>query len=239
MPTTNDRRIHGAATTTTTAKMRPELKAIAPERIRRLPVDPDRGYPVPWFVAWIDGKPEFRVGDVKKYAQAVREKLCWVCGEVLGRYCWFTIGPMCTINRISSEPPSHRECAEFSARACPFLARPKMERRPGELPDGLRIGDGPMFGGCGLEHNPGATVLYLPMTFARFADGKGGHLFHLGEPLEVEWWTEGRKATPTEAAAAFNLGADRLKALAELQGAAAVREFRRLHARALMLLPKG
>lgn len=29
----------------------------------------------------------------------------------------FVVGPMCELNRISGEPPSHRECAEFSA-AC-------------------------------------------------------------------------------------------------------------------------
>jgi len=31
-----------------------------------LPIDPDRGYPVPWFVAWVNGKPDFRVIGVGK-----------------------------------------------------------------------------------------------------------------------------------------------------------------------------
>jgi hypothetical protein len=219
------------------APMKPDLAAIAPERIKRLPVDPDRGYPVPYFVAWVEGKPEFRVADARKYARAVREKLCWVCGERTGRYCWFTIGPMCIINRISAEPPAHRDCAEFSVRACPFLARPRMERRTGDLADGSPIGAGTTGGGFALLHNPGATVLYLPMTFDRRPDGHGGHLFHLGEPLEVEWWTEGRRATAAEARAAFDVGAERLKTLAEGNGAAGVREFGRLHARARQLLP--
>lgn len=214
--------------------MRPDLARIAPDRIRRLPVDPVRGYPVPWFVSWIDGRPEFRAADAKKYARAVREKLCWVCGEVLGRRAWFVIGPMCSINRISAEPPSHLECATFSVRACPFLARPAMERRTNDLPDG----PAEMMGGVGLLHNPGATLLYLTVTAERRSDGAGGHLFHLGEPLEVQWWMEGRRATPAEAAAAFDLGAERLKKLAEGNGAAAVREFHRLHARALALLPQ-
>jgi hypothetical protein len=39
-------------------RLRPELTEL-PLRMRGLPLD-ERGYPVPWFVAWIDGKPEFR-----------------------------------------------------------------------------------------------------------------------------------------------------------------------------------
>jgi hypothetical protein len=48
-----------------------------------LPVD-ERGFPVPWFVAWFDGKPEFRAMDGLKWIRAVREHLCWVCGGRLG-----------------------------------------------------------------------------------------------------------------------------------------------------------
>src|SRR5258708_35755545 len=99
-----------------------------PSRMLSLPID-DRGYVVPWFVDWIDGKPEFRAMDGKKFVRAVREKLCWVCGERLGRYMTFVAGPMCGINRTSSEPPSHLECARWSARNWPFLSNPEMIRR--------------------------------------------------------------------------------------------------------------
>jgi hypothetical protein len=218
-------------------RMRPELERIAPDRIKRLPVDPERGYPVPWFVATVEGKPEFRVADERKYARAVRENLCWVCGDVLGRYRVYVIGPMCTVNRVSAEPPNHPGCAEFSVRACPFLTRPAMERRAGDLADGRPIDGRDMFGGVGLLHNPGVTVLYLPMTSERRPDGHGGHLFHLGEPLKVEWWTLGRQATPAEAVAGFDVGVERLRKLAEGNGAAALREFERLHKRARQLLP--
>ena len=63
-----------------------------PLRLRKLPLDP-RGYPVPWFVAWVDGVPEFRAVDGRKFVQAVRAKLCWVCGEPLGR--WLATWPSC------------------------------------------------------------------------------------------------------------------------------------------------
>src|SRR5580692_7475343 len=96
-----------------------------PRRMTALPID-ERGYPVPWFVDWIDGKPEFRAMDPRKFVRAIKEKLCWVCGQRLGVNVCFVAGPMCGINRTSSEPPSHRECAVWSAQNCPFLNNPRM-----------------------------------------------------------------------------------------------------------------
>jgi hypothetical protein len=51
-----------------------------PVRMRHLFVD-ERGYVVPWFVAWVDGKPEFRAMDPDKFRAAITRKLCWVCGQ--------------------------------------------------------------------------------------------------------------------------------------------------------------
>jgi hypothetical protein len=108
-----------------------------PERIAKLPRD-DRGYPVPWFVAWVDGRPDFRVIEGGRIFEALKERRCWVCGEKLGRYLAFVIGPMCAINRITSEPPSHRDCALFAARACPFLTMPRMKRNERAKPEGYQ-----------------------------------------------------------------------------------------------------
>src|SRR4051812_13821199 len=98
-----------------------------PPSIAALPRD-HRGYPVPWFVAWSEGRPIFPAADPQKLVRAIRERRCWVCGDLLTRYLAFVVGPMCTVNRVSAEPPSHLKCAEFSTRACPFLTRPKMKR---------------------------------------------------------------------------------------------------------------
>src|SRR5262245_54991717 len=114
-------------------RLRPDLPPL-PSRIAGLPIDPERGYPVPWFVAWHDGKPEFRTADGRKFRQAIRDRLCWVCGQPLGRHLVFVIGPMCTVNRVTVEPPCHLDCAEFSVRACPFLSKPQMTRRENDLP---------------------------------------------------------------------------------------------------------
>ena len=107
------------------------MRAVSmPPRIRRLPVSP-AGFPVPWFIQWFDGGkpcapgdgvPDFRVFDAGKLRLAIKARRCWVCGGQLGVHLAFVIGPMCSINRVISEPPSHRECAVFSATACPFLS---------------------------------------------------------------------------------------------------------------------
>src|SRR5215467_3774641 len=93
-----------------------------PKRMLALPID-GRGYPVPWFVAWIRGEPDFRVIKPGGAEIAYHRNLCWLCGQRLGTYKTFVIGPMCTLNRVSAEPPSHRDCAEFAAKACPFLTQ--------------------------------------------------------------------------------------------------------------------
>lgn len=211
------------------AAMRADIAAIAPERVKRLPVDPERGYPVPWFVAWVDGQPEFRVADADKFRQAVRERRCWVCGEPMGRFVAFVIGPMCSVNRISGDPPSHRECAEFSVRACPFLTKPRMERREGGLPDGVVDA-----AGHSLPHNPGVSLVWITRDFRLVDDGKGGKLFGLGEPTAVSWWREGRAASRDECLAAIAFGLPKLAAMADGPGELALLERQRVKAEAYL-----
>jgi len=175
-----------------------------------LPVD-ERGYPVSWFVAWQDGKPEFRAMDGEKWMQAVRFKLCWVCGKALGVYKTFVAGPMCGINRTSAEPPCHLECAQWSARNCPFLSNPQQSRR--DLA-GASLVDAP---GFALQRNPGVTLLWTTKTYSIFNDGHGKPLITFGEPESVEWIAEGRKATREEIMNSIATGMPALVALAQQQ----------------------
>lgn len=199
-----------------TATTKPTLPPL-PARIASLPVDPVRGYPVPWFVAWVDGKPEFRVADGEKRVRAVRQKLCWVCGEKLGTHLAFLLGPMCAVNRVSAEPPCHRECAEFSVQACPFLSRPAMDRREGNYLCG-ETSEGP---GVMLRRNPGVTLVWVTKGYSLIRDG-GGFLFQVGEPLEVAAWREGRAATSEEVRDSIDSGLPTLAEMAEAQGDGAV-----------------
>ena len=191
---------------------RPELTA--PERIKRLPVD-DRGYPVPWFVAWKDGQPEFRAADRDKYVRAIKEKRCWVCGDPLGVNVAFIAGPMCGINRTSSEPPSHYDCAKWSAINCPFLNNPQMVRREDALINNARLREETP--GCAIARNPGVTMLWITRQYEIFNDGKGQPLIHMLEPQRVEWYANGREATRAEVQASIDSGLPALEAIAQTE----------------------
>lgn len=203
-----------------------------PANVRHLPVDPKRGVRVPWFVAWVDGEPEFRATD--KFQLAVRFDLCWVCGRRRGRYATFAIGPMCVVNRVTAEPGCHKDCAVWSARVCPFLARPHARRRENNMPPQSTPAAGIM-----IKRNPGVVALWTTRRWRRFGDGRGGLLFRLGAPDEVTWWAQGRAATRAEVDASINTGLPILREQAEKDGPAAVAELDGLVTAALPLLPAG
>lgn len=179
-------------------KLRSELPSL-PARMAHLEID-ERGYPVPWFVQWIDDKPDFRVMHAGKRIRAVNLRLCWVCGQPLGVHMAFMIGPMCALNRVTAEPPSHRDCAEYSAKACPFLTRPHAKRREANLPEEITIP------GLGVMHNPGVSLLWITRSYRTFPDHKEGFLLRVGDPVEMHWYAEGRAATRLEVLAAIGKG---------------------------------
>lgn len=214
-------------------EIRPELKQVSlPQRMKKLPVD-ERGYPVPWFVAWVDGKPEFRAMDGRKLYRAVHERRCWVCGGKNDRDVTFVIGLMCVVNWISAEPPSHLECAQYSAQACPFLTRPHMVRRDSSLPEGIVKPAGHM-----VTRNPGVTALWE----TRY-DGidvlveDRGYLFRfVAEPKRLRLYAEGRLATSDEIRRSLETGLPALESAACEEGLFAVAMLTRAVARARRLL---
>jgi hypothetical protein len=210
-----------------------------PPRIRRLPIA--RGYPVPWFVAWLDedglattsgqGTPDFRIIRPGGVAFAHNNQRCWICGDPLGSYKTFTIGPMCAVNRTSAEPPSHLDCSDWSARACPFLARPQARRRDAGRPEGTVEAPG-----IALMRNPGVALVWTTRKYKPVSDGMGGVLFNIGEPTDVRWYAEGREATRDEVLASINSGLPSLRELAE-QERGGVAALEQQTAKALELIP--
>lgn len=203
-------------------QLRPELPEL-PKHMRSMRID-ERGYPVPWFACWLDdegnqtprgvGKPDFRVIGGDAIIEALRDERCWICGEKVGRYKAFVIGPMCVINRVNSEPPSHVDCADFAGRACPFLSRPHMHRREQGLPDGLVTP-----AGIASLRNPQVACIWIidgAFSWRRLPrkDGGIGLLFDLPEPKELRWYCEGRSATFTEIEGSVTSGLPELQALA-------------------------
>jgi hypothetical protein len=203
-----------------------------PERVAMLPKDP-KGRPVPWFVWWNEktGEPDFRVIGPGKLVEAVMEHRCWICGQKLGRYQAFVIGPMCAINRISSEPPSHRECAIFAAQACPFLTTPKMHRNEKSLP--------PEYGqpaGQAILRNPGVALVWVTRDYKRIRLDNGT-LFEVGTPLETLWFAEGRTATRAEIIESIQTGLPTLMEIANEDGPMALMELGKRTQEAMSLIP--
>lgn len=210
-----------------------------PRRIQALPKN-DGGYPVPWFVSWIDGKPDFRVVDARKIPIAVKERICWICGEQLGtKWMAFVIGPMCAINLVSSEPPSHRDCAIFAAKACPFLANPRKPRNEHKLPT-----EATKSAGIGLQRNPGVTLVWITRSYKPFrvpngaAPGAGaGVLFQIGPCEEALWFAHSREATRAEIMESIDSGLPLLREPAEAEGPEAVAALDRMYKDAMELVP--
>jgi hypothetical protein len=182
-----------------------------------------RGFPIPWFVDRADdhedGEPDFRYMDPRKFAIAVREKRCWICGGPLYGDATFVAGPMCGINRTSAEPPCHHACALFAAKACPFLAQPKMRRNEKGLED-----KGQEVAGTMIKRNPGVTMLWRTDDYKVFqADPEKSHrsLISMGEPKHVSWFCEGREATAAEVAHSISTGLPILLKVAAEEGAEA------------------
>jgi hypothetical protein len=202
----------------------------SPPRIARLPRN-RAGYPIPWFVAIINGEPDFRVVRERGIADAVRFHSCWLCGGPLGANAAFVLGSMCAITRVAPEPPSHRDCATYAVRACPFLTNPHMRRRTSNLPDDTVMPDGEM-----ITRNPGVTALWLTRTWRMDPTYR---LFDVGDPVTVTWWAHGREATRDEVMASIESGMPILTGAAEKdpRPRAALAQLAAMHAEALRLVP--
>lgn len=186
--------------------------ASLPDRMRELPIA-SNGWVIPWFVARLpSGEPEFRAADYEKFVKAIRYQLCWVCGQRLGRHLAFVIGPMCAINRTTSEPPSHLECAQWSAKNCPFLSRPHMHRREAGMPEEVVEP-----AGVCIPRNPGVTMIWITYGFHLFDDNNGRKLIRIYDPVEVEYYTEGRPSTRAEVEESVRTGLPFLEELARAE----------------------
>jgi hypothetical protein len=207
-----------------------------PASIDRLAIDP-RGFLVPWFVdCGPEGdKPDHRMVDGRKFSRAVSEQRCWLCGDKLGRIKASVIGPMCAVNRITSEPPCHPWCAHYAVHTCPFLTKPRARRNEKDLPEERREA-----AGIGLDRNPGVMVIWESLHASkpfRPQHGAAGILFDLGSPHRVGWWREGRLATRTECMDALNSGLPALVEVALPEGREAMAALAEATAKAMKLLP--
>jgi hypothetical protein len=171
-----------------------------PHHMRSLPRD-FRGHPIPWF-AWVgdDGRALVTVLDQEKWRRAVKNGLCWICGEPLGPYKTFVLGPINVITRTTTEPPSHLSCAKYAVRGCPFLSDPARVRRP--IPERY-IEPDPVIGHDGKRPapNPGVFALWTTRSY-ELGWLRDRLAISIGDPVRITWWSRGRQATKTEIQAA-------------------------------------
>lgn len=99
-----------------------------PPFLSHLPVDP-RGYPIPYFVPFTDGKPNFKYTDPEKQHQCFKNKQCGICGKkLLKNQFWFVGGPLSLKNKVSSDVHNHEQCARYALKVCPYLFNQKADR---------------------------------------------------------------------------------------------------------------
>lgn len=213
----------------------PYDRATMPPSMARLPID-GRGYPIPWFVdrkaPLFNGYPDFRIMDGKHLKIAIRERRCWICGDkIMTPEAVFVAGPMCGVNRTSAEPPNHRPCAEWAAKACPFLAIPKRIRDERELPANTSVA------GVGIKRNPGVVMLWTSRNYSTWKPEGHGVLFEIGDPVRVDWLCEGREATRAEVMHSVETGLPLLLAQAVNGGAEACFQLGQMTERFLAHVP--
>lgn len=195
----------------TTTELRPELTEL-PEKMKHLRAD-KRGYPVPAFVEWVNDEPDFRIMRRQHWVDCVARRLCWVCGLKLGVSLVFPIGPMCAVNRTTSEPPCHRECAIWSVKNCPFLSRPHMVRREDDLTREAEKN----VAGIMIRRNPGPVCVWTTKGYKVWRDDKGAPLIRIGGPVRVEWFAQGRPATRDEVEESIRTGLPALEEIVRMQ----------------------
>lgn len=218
-----------------------------PAHMARRPID-RRGFPVPYFVAWLSpmgqrlpdgmGEPDHRVIDTEKLARCLKFSLCWLCGQPLGKFRALVVGPMCLVNRTTAEPDCHTDCAEYAARACPFLANDRTRRNDArELPAGSRIHP------QGHKRNPGVACVFVHTErwLKRVPQAAGAvPLWRMpfGEPRRLTFFANSERASRRQVMQSLDGGMAILQAAAAAEGPEATTELACYYAATVALVER-
>jgi hypothetical protein len=165
--------------------VRPLLNIPMPERIKALPVHPN-GYPIPFFVHQPKGKlVDLRIASPYAIASCHRDRVCWICGQKLGKFVCFIGGPLSTNNQVYNDGPMHRNCAEYALKVCPYLAISQVDRR-GEAVPGYAVHD------FQIKEKPERFGLLITNGWTIFK-AETIYLFHAFNPIEMTWWKDGKQ----------------------------------------------
>ena len=103
-----------------------------------------QGNQVPFTLLWEGGHPNFSEIDPKKVARCLKERLCGICGQMLGKRIAFIGGSRST---VFLDPPNHPACAETAFAACPFLRNERIR-------DSQDSGEYQIFPASGFDYDP-------------------------------------------------------------------------------------
>lgn len=172
----------------------PKPKSFLPDFLKHLPLDA-QGRPIPWFILCKDGVPDFKLSDARKLRECCTKPICWICGRVRpADELAFVFTPLSSITRTSSEPPSHKQCAEFACKYCPFICDPSFREVDSEIKQGTIT-----------KRGPSVALIYVTDAMQP-VPVPGGIMFGIGEAKELICYSQGRLSTPEEIRASFEDG---------------------------------
>ena len=186
-----------------------------PPRVRALPRD-EHDHPIPWWTPTTGGVPDWRGFSAGRLLDALRHELCWTCGIRRGAVSAVILTGPTLLSRLSTEPPSHTTCAEYAARACPFLTGTTPPRE-------------------GLVRP--VVAVWATRDTETYPTGDGGLVVRAGPAEHVTWWRAGRPATYEDADAAITAGWAHLTALTDSSATLAHLDGRRIEAAAALPEP--
>lgn len=165
------------------------------------------GFYVPYFVTWYKDRrqvhesvagaePSFPTIDKTREALCRRRRYCWICGRQMGTFKCFVMGPLAALQRISSEPPSHRECAVYAVQVCPFMIGGyDMVDAPDTINDDQQV-----FEEMSTK-NEQLNVIWVchDYTLQPADPSRGLFIYQMGQPSDVLLYHRGRPATLAQA----------------------------------------
>ncbi len=161
-------------------------KVVIPPFLKHLKVHDKTGYPIPFFVAYRDGIPDFRLLDQQKQLYCVDQKLCAICGKKLIKDAYYFIsGPMGFANKISTDPAMHQECAIYSLETCPHLHFEKAQRRETGIEDLHKEGQADLH----ILDKPNVMIMAKARHFDKFPNPaqRGAWLIRY-KPVSFDAW---------------------------------------------------
>lgn len=111
----------------------PRCPVRLPAFLRHLPICPRRLLPIPYTTArHPDGAGRFSANDVARKLECGRLRRCGICARPMGSEVVFLAQDhgLLTEATVFTDAPVHEDCAAASLGLCPYIARPRVPRRP-------------------------------------------------------------------------------------------------------------